>query len=89
MAQRVTVELQDDLDGGPAEETMPFAFGGLEFEIDLSKKNANAFRRQVAHYIEHARKPGGESRRRSSRTSPPALELAASGLGQRTRHQAQ
>ena len=28
MAQRVTVALEDDLDGGPAEETVRFGFGG-------------------------------------------------------------
>jgi len=32
-AQRVTVEVQDDLDGGPADETLPF--GRLEYEIGL------------------------------------------------------
>src|SRR6185312_1709246 len=43
MAQRVTVELEDDLDGGPAYETLRFGLGGLEYEIDLSKKNASRF----------------------------------------------
>jgi hypothetical protein len=65
MAQRVSVELQDDLDGGPADETLRFGIGGSEYEIDLSKKNASRFRRQIAPCIEHARKgrPG---------TAPPA-----------------
>lgn len=36
MAQRVTVALEDDLDGGPADETIRFGFGGAEYEIDLS-----------------------------------------------------
>ncbi len=48
MAQRVTVELEDDLDGGPADETLRFGLGGSEYEIDLSKKNASRFRRQIA-----------------------------------------
>jgi hypothetical protein len=43
MAQRVTVELEDDLDGGPAAETLRFGLGGSEYEIDLSKKNASTF----------------------------------------------
>jgi hypothetical protein len=33
MAQRVTVALEDDLDGGPAEQTARFMFGGAEHEI--------------------------------------------------------
>jgi Lsr2 len=69
MAQRVTVELQDDIDGGPADETLRFGLGGLEYEIDLSKKNASRFRRQIAPYIEHARKAGRGQRRRPGRTA--------------------
>jgi nucleoid-associated protein Lsr2 len=58
MAQRVTVALEDDLDGGPAGETVRFGFGGAEYEIDLSTKNAAAFRKQVSPFIDHARKAG-------------------------------
>ena len=68
MAQRVTVELEDDLDGGPADETLRFGLGGAEYEIDLSKKNASRFRRQLAPYIEHARRAGRGQRRRPVRT---------------------
>jgi hypothetical protein len=55
MAQKVTVALIDDLDGSPAEETIRFGFEGAEYEIDLSVKNARAFRKQLAPFIEHAR----------------------------------
>ena len=68
MAQKVTVTLEDDLDGGPAAETVRFGLGGAEYEIDLSKKNATAFRRKLAPYIEHARKAGRGPRRRPGRT---------------------
>jgi hypothetical protein len=69
MAQRVTVELEDDLDGGPADETLRFGLGGMDYEIDLSKKNASRFRRQIAPYIEHARKAGRGQRRRPVRAA--------------------
>src|SRR5262250_3549596 len=69
MAQRVTVALEDDLDGGPADETVRFAFGGADYEIDLSKKNASAFRRQLAPFVEHARKAGRGQARRAGRTA--------------------
>ena len=69
MAQRVTVELEDDLDGGPADETLRFGLGGTDYEIDLSKKNASKFRRQIVPYIEHARKAGRGQRRRLVRTT--------------------
>jgi hypothetical protein len=47
MAQKVTVALEDDLTGGPAEETV-FAFEGTDYEIDLNAKNAAALRKQFA-----------------------------------------
>ena len=69
MAQKITVALEDDIDGGPADETVRFGLGGAEYEIDLSKRNANAFRRQLAPFIEHARKAGRGPRRRPGRTA--------------------
>jgi Lsr2 len=69
MAQKITVAPEDDLDGGPADETVRFGLGGAEYEIDLSKKNAAAFRRKIAPFIEHARKVGRGQRRRPGRTS--------------------
>jgi hypothetical protein len=63
MATKITVALEDDLDGGPAEETLRFAIGGSAYEIDLNKKNARAFRKQLAPFIEHARTAGRGQRR--------------------------
>ena len=69
MGKKITVALEDDLDGGPAEETLRFGVDGSEYEIDLNKKNARAFRRQLAPFIEHARRAGRGQRRRPVRTS--------------------
>jgi len=69
MTTKITVELEDDLDGGPADETVRFGLAGAHYEIDLSKKNARAFRRKLAPYIEHARKAGPAPRRRPARTA--------------------
>jgi hypothetical protein len=69
MATKITVALEDDLDGGPAVETVRFAVGGAEYEIDLSKKNAAAFRKQLAPFIEHARRAGRGPRRRAGRSA--------------------
>jgi hypothetical protein len=69
MAQKLTVALEDDLDGGPAAETVRFAFGGAEYEIDLSTKNAAAFRTQLVPFVEHARKAGRAPSRRPARTA--------------------
>ncbi len=56
MAQKITVALQDDLDGGVADRTVRFGLGGVDYEIDLSEPNARAFRDQLAPFVEHARK---------------------------------
>jgi hypothetical protein len=67
MATKVTVALEDDLDGGRADETVRFRVGGVEYEIDLSKKNATAFRKQLAPFIDHARRAGRGQRGRPAR----------------------
>ncbi len=69
MAQKVTVMLEDDLTGGPAVETVRFAVDGTDYEIDLNAKNAAAFSKLLAPYIEHARKAGrAQGRHRAGRT---------------------
>lgn len=69
MAHKVTVALEDDLDGGPAAETVLFGFDGTDYEIDLSTKNAATFREQFVPFIEHARRLGRGEARRPARTA--------------------
>jgi hypothetical protein len=68
MAQKVSVVLEDDLTGGPAEQTIRFAFDGTDYEIDLNAKNAATFGKQLAPYPEHARRAGRAQPRRAGRT---------------------
>jgi hypothetical protein len=68
MATKITVVLDDDLHGGPADETVRFGIDGTSYEIDLNTTNAAAFRRQLAPYIEHARRMGARQRQRPGRT---------------------
>ena len=63
MAQRVQIILEDDYDGGTAEETVTFALDGAEYEIDLSSKNATGLREALAPWVAHARKIGGRRKR--------------------------
>jgi hypothetical protein len=69
MATTIPVALEDDLDGGPATETVRFGPGGAQYEIDLNKKNARAFRKKLTPFLEHARKAGPGQRRRPARTA--------------------
>ena len=66
MAQKVQVILVDDIDGGSADETVSFSLDGVSYEIDLSTKNAKAFRDSLAQYVGTARKVGGRSGGRGS-----------------------
>lgn len=63
MATRTTVALEDDLDGGPADQTLQFRLGTAEYEIDLNAKNARRFRDQMTPFIDHARKASRGQRR--------------------------
>ena len=78
MAKKITVALEDDLDGGPADETVSFGVGGMHYEIDLNKKNARAFRKQLAPFVEHARKAGrGQRRPRTSSSRQRSGDIRA------------
>lgn len=67
MAQKVTVELVDDLDGSRAEETVEFGIDGVGYQIDLSKKNATKLRNAMQGYAEAARRIGGRKQRAGRR----------------------
>lgn len=71
MARRVEtiVTMTDDLDGSKAERTILFAVDGSYYEIDLSRKNANAFDKVLAPYVGVARKVK-PTRRRGPGTTP-------------------
>lgn len=59
MAKKVTIELIDDYDGSSkAEETVRFGVDGVEYEIDLSTKNAGKLREAFEKWTAPARKVG-------------------------------
>ncbi len=76
MAQKVTVTLVDDLDGGTAEETVEFGIDGVAYEIDLSSGNAGKLRGSLADYVTNARKAGGRRK-----VAGPARRVSGSGSG--------
>ena len=67
MAQRVSIVLEDDIDGSDADETVTFALDGVSYEIDLNGENAAKLRDALAPYVGHARRAAG--RRAGGRTS--------------------
>lgn len=82
MARKTIVETFDDIDGTALEvdgETISFALDGIEYTIDLNKKNARDFRKKINHYVEHATRVGGRKRRGAVRQavsgSPSSKEM--------------
>lgn len=55
--------LEDDLNGGEADETVGFGLDGVSYEIDLSDKNAQKLRNALQRYVSASRRVGGRSAR--------------------------
>jgi hypothetical protein len=58
MAKHTITKLIDDLDGGDADETVKFGLDGVQYEIDLSAKNADKLREAFAPYVAAGSKMG-------------------------------
>ncbi len=65
MAQKVLVQLVDDLDGtsSPDVTTVLFGLDGVTYEIDLSDTNAERLRESLSQYVDSARRVGGRVKR--------------------------
>jgi hypothetical protein len=65
MAQKVLVQLVDDLDGTSSSDisTVTFGLDGVTYEIDLNTENASHLRDHLAEFITAARRTGGRVRR--------------------------
>jgi hypothetical protein len=97
MAERIEVELVDDIDGSPAQHTITFALDGVHYEIDLNKQHAKQLRSTFAPYVEKARTPEkadkprtGKQREREERRQRQEnkqLTEQIRGAAQRTREQ--
>lgn len=73
MARRTIVQLEDDLTGGDADESLSFGLDGKLFEIDLNEENARQLREALAPYIAAGR---------SSRGARTATRGGAGGHGE-------
>ena len=58
------------MDGGEAAETVTFGLDGATYDIDLSKKNAAAFRKSLARYVDAARRSTASSRSTPRKAAP-------------------
>jgi hypothetical protein len=83
VAQRVQIQLVDDLSGEQADETVRFALDGSGYEIDLTAEHASELRGQLERFVTNARrtrpatggaKAAADTRERTQRIRAWALE---------------
>jgi hypothetical protein len=72
VAQIREIRLIDDLDGDAADETVEFGVDGKNYEIDLSKDNAEKLRDALAAFVAAARRSGGGGGRRRGNSGASA-----------------
>ena len=87
MAQKVTVSLVDDLDGGQADETVEFALDGVSYQIDLSNDNAHDLREALHNFTSSARRAGGR-KKPGPRAGAPKGATASASSSDREQNQA-
>jgi hypothetical protein len=75
MASRTVVQVEDDIDGSEATETVTFGLDAVSYEIDLSARNAEKLRRVLQRYTSAGRRVGGR-RTRGRATTPARAERA-------------
>lgn len=85
MAQKISVETIDDLDGtSSADTTVTYSVDGTNYEIDLSTANADKFRNELAVWIGHSRtvgKAAGRGRKVSGGEDLAAIRSWAQSQG--------
>lgn len=69
MAQKVEVLLVDDIDGGPADETITFSLDGTPYEIDLNSEHADKLRTGLEPFIAKARRSRTSNKAPRTRTT--------------------
>jgi hypothetical protein len=77
VAQRVQILLEDDLDGGKADETVTFGLDGSTYEVDLSSSNAKKLREALAPYVGVGRKVTARGRRAGGGRSRKGVSSAS------------
>src|ERR1700730_18283298 len=67
MAKTTVVTVTDDIDGSDGAQTVTFSFAGQLYEIDLSKKNLDKFKKGLQPFMDPGRRVGRQAATRSPR----------------------
>lgn len=82
MSKEILIRLRDDLDGsmGDDVETIPFAYRGVAYEIELSPANAAYMDSRIAPFIDAGRKAPPPPKKAKKKPVPaPAPVMPANG----------
>jgi hypothetical protein len=87
MAQKVTVQLVDDLDGSQSDDisTVTFGLDGATYEIDLTAANADNLRKALEEFAARARRTGGRLKRGKASASSGGSATASREQAQAVR----
>jgi hypothetical protein len=66
MAKKISVVINDDLDGSNDAQTVSFGIDGATYEIDLAAKNRGKLEKTLAPFVENGRRVSGRRRQRSA-----------------------
>lgn len=88
MAQHTIVQFVDDLDGTTSDDisTVTFSLDGVEYEIDLTKANAQKLRDNLQNFIASARRTGGRLKRGTAPAQPAAARAVSTEQTKAIRH---
>jgi len=76
VSREVIIRIRDDFDGSDADETIPFAYRGIDYEIDFNEHNVELFDKTMKQFIEKARKadpPKAKGKRSQPSHTDPAV----------------
>lgn len=69
MARTTITQITDDLDGSKGAEEVAFSYRGVDYVIDLSKKNQSALDKVLKPYLDAATKTTRQSSTKATRKS--------------------
>ena len=81
MAQKIVMTLVSDLSGEELGDhdgrTVTFGLDGVDYEIDLSGKEADKFNKSLEQYVSNARRVGGRRRTRGATANKSGVDTKA------------
>lgn len=84
MAKTTITQISDDLDGSKDAEEVSFSFRGVEYSIDLGKKNQAAFEKALKPYLGAATKVSKRPSRSGSGRSAATPKKRARDAGKQS-----